>query len=212
MNAPEGFRFEQGLLWPDYDVKCAQVVFKMTTDLDHVMRFCAQKRRVVQAGGNCGVWPRALAPHFEQVMTFEPDPRNFLCLEHNTRGIPNILKYNTGLGNGGRASMFTPSHELDNCGALQVDPCDEGEISLMKLDALNLQELDLLYLDIEGFEIPALLGAAATIARCRPIVAIEDKGLSERYGYKKDDAVGVMRAAGYAVVKRMHRDVIFAPR
>lgn len=40
---------------------------------DHV----SNKKVVVQAGGNMGMYPRLLADMFETVYTFEPDPMNF---------------------------------------------------------------------------------------------------------------------------------------
>lgn len=213
MEAPKGYRFERGLLWPAYDEKCARVVFKMASDLSVIMRYVKQPRVVVQAGGNCGVWPRTLAPMFGEVHTFEPDPMNFTCLQHNTRELGNVHRYNVGLGaERMRAVMDTPSHETDNCGALQVVPADVGGVQIITIDSLELPIVDLLYLDIEGFEIPALLGAAETIKQCKPIIALEDKGLSTRYGYEQGDVVEILNRMGYRVVERIHRDVVFAPR
>lgn len=215
MQAPDGYRFERGLLWPDYDVKCAKVVFKMASDLDHIMRFVPRHDTVLQAGGNCGVWPRALAHLFERVITFEPDPRNFACLAYNTREMPNVSRFKYALGDvAGWGTMETPAHETDNCGALQFVPsatdCADSQIPMMRIDSLGLDKCDLIYLDIEGFEIPALRGAAETLTRCKPVVVIEDKGLSERYGFKQGEAAEVLRPLGYRVVERIHRDVVFS--
>jgi FkbM family methyltransferase len=213
MEAPKGYRFERGLLWPDYDQKCARVVFKMASDLSVIMRYVAKPRVVVQAGGNCGVWPRTLSPMFGEVHTFEPDHMNFTCLQHNTQGLANVHRYGVGLGaKRMRAVMETPGHETDNCGALQIAEDDLGDVPVIPLDDLQLPVVDLLYLDIEGFEIPALYGAAETIAKCKPIIALEDKGLSARYGYEQGDVDEVLNRMGYKVVQRIHRDVVFAPR
>lgn len=212
-KAPDGFRFERGLLWPDYDEKCAAVVFKMASDLDVILKLVAGRDTVVQAGGNCGVWPRALAPYFKRVITFEPDPANFTCLLHNTRGLPNVTQFNYALSDEvGRGVMDTPDHETNNCGALQFVPTDGGGIPTMRLDSLRVTPCDLLYLDIEGFELFALKGAYETIDRCRPVIALEDKGLSDRYGYAKGDVVAYLQDAhNYRVVQRIHRDVVLAP-
>lgn len=47
------------------------------------------------------------------------------------------------------------------------------DVQLMTLDSLDLQRLDLVKLDIEGMEMEALTGAAATIARLKPICYVE---------------------------------------
>jgi FkbM family methyltransferase len=216
MKAPDGYRYERGLLWPDYDVKCAAVVFKMTRDLDAVLKYVPGRDTVIQAGGNCGVWPRALAPLFKRVITFEPDKRNFKCLSHNTKEFNNVVAFNYALGDvAGFGTMDTPAHETDNCGAIQFVPSvtdsAASDIPMMRVDSLKLTPCDLLYLDIEGFEIPALRGALETIQRCKPVIVIEDKGLSERYGYKQGEAFEVVRPLGYKVVQKIHRDVVFAP-
>lgn len=217
MNPPEGYRIERGLLWPAYDHKCAKVVFRMASDLDVILKFVPGRDVVVQAGGNCGVWPRALAPLFKQVLTFEPDPMNYTCLRHNTKDFGNVIQYNMALGHeAGYGEMFTPSHETDNCGALQFDVNGLGSttvkdaIQMVRLDSLGLQTCDLLYLDIEGFEHMALRGSLETIKRCKPVIVIEDKGLSERYGYKQGEAFEVIQPLGYKVVQRIHKDVVFS--
>jgi len=214
MNSiPEGYRLERGLLWPDYDEKCAAVIFKMARDLEVILKIIPGRDTVVQAGGNCGVWPRTLAPLFKRVITFEPDSRNFTCLSYNTRDLPNVTPFNYALSDEvGRGRMFTPDHETDNCGALQFIPMEEGGIPTMRLDSLRVTPCDLLYLDIEGFEIPALRGARETIDRCKPVIALEDKGLSERYGFKQGDVVDMLRVEhGYRVAQRIHRDVVLVP-
>lgn len=213
MDTPKGYRRERGLLWPAYDEKCAAVVFKMSSDLDVILRMIGKRRTVVQAGGNCGVWPRALAPKFEQVYTFEPDPTNFFALRENVAEFANVHPFNVALGaEAGHVEMFTPAHETDNCGALQIDVKTMGTIPMITIDSLGLPAVDLIYLDIEGFEIPALQGAAETIKRCKPLVALEDKGLSQRYGFEQGDVVEIMNRMGYGVAQRIHRDIVFAPR
>jgi FkbM family methyltransferase len=53
-------------------------------------------------------------------------------------------------------------------------PFHHEEISLVTLDQLELESLRLLKIDVEGMELDVLLGAAATIARCRPILYVEN--------------------------------------
>jgi FkbM family methyltransferase len=47
------------------------------------------------------------------------------------------------------------------------------EIGTITIDSLDLARLDLLKIDIEGMELEALEGAAASLARCRPVVIVE---------------------------------------
>lgn len=208
LTMPEGYRLERGLMWPIEDRACAAVVFDTVPDMDHALEHCRKFDLAVQAGGNMGVWALALAPKFGRVVTFEPDPRNFRALVHNTASAENILALPCALGaDGGEwCGLELSAREANNVGAYQVTKGATAPI--VALDSFNLPALDLLYLDIEGFEMPAILGAMETIQKFRPVIAIEDKGLSERYGYLKGSAEQALAPLGYEVVARPHRDVV----
>jgi len=204
---PDGYRLERGFLWPREDVGAAAAVFRTRTDLDAAYKHCAKFDVAVQAGGNCGVWPEAMGLKFKTVYTFEPDPVNFRCLCSNAPA-ENIIKLNAALGFG-RGTIGLTSRP-DNCGALQVDGA--GSIPTLRIDDLGLGDCDLIYLDIEGFELPALMGAAVTIGLHRPVIAVEDKGMSERYGVKVGEIEEWARETiGYQVIERVNRDLIMAP-
>ena len=52
---------------------------------------------------------------------------------------------------------------------------EEGEtVPLCMLDGFQLERVDFIKLDVEGFEAKVLEGAANTIERCRPIMYIEN--------------------------------------
>lgn len=205
-----GFRNVRGFVWPEADKECAAVVFGETAKLDLVMPLCRSKRSVVQAGGNCGVFPAYLAGHFGAVYTFEPVARNFVALTANTASLPNVVRFQAALGD--RRCRVSMSDDPLNCGAAFVEPSATGIIPTMCIDDLRLDDCDLVYLDVEGYEMPALLGAAVTLRCSRPVVVIEDKGLSEKYGKKKGDVVQwLCEAHGYRVHARPQRDVVMVP-
>ena len=59
--------------------------------------------------------------------------------------------------------------------ALNVDyGFHHEEISVITLDHLGLNSLRFAKIDVEGMELDVLLGAAATLARCRPILYVEN--------------------------------------
>lgn len=205
--APDGYRYERGLLWPLNDLGAADAVFD-TADLEFAYEFCRKFDVVVQAGGNCGVWPARMANKFKLVYTFEPDCVNFRCLCANAPA-ENVLKFNAALGryHGGVQLHFNPT----NVGAHFID--GRGNIPRMLIDDLRLDECDLIYLDIEGYEHSALNGAFETIRRTKPTVVFEDKGLGERYGRPKGETERWMfEAFGYRVAAKRRHDIIMVPR
>lgn len=193
-----------GLMWPRDDFECAAAVFD-TAALEAVYPHCDDFGVCIQAGGNCGVWPRALAEKFKTVYTFEPDPLNFQCLSHNAPG-GNIIKFNAALGNDHELIDLDRSHR-NNCGAFQI--VKGGDIPTHRIDDLGLKECGLIYLDIEGFEFEAIKGGIETVRKFHPVIAFEDKGLSERYGTSQGHLEKwLSENLEYRVAERVGRDVI----
>lgn len=192
------------MLWPERDEGCHAVVFDSIGDIDRAARHCRARNAVVQAGGNCGVWPKALAGRFAAVYTFEPDPLNFYCLAAN---VPerNVFKFNAALGH--EHKMVELVRDERNIGAHRVGA--QGPIPTLAIDALGLASCDLIYLDVEGYEFHALRGAHRTIRECKPVIAFEDKGISEHYGVAQGETAKFLEAAyGYRIVDRVANDIV----
>lgn len=197
-------------VWPDADTKCLQVIFDTLRDMDYAYEWVKKFGVAVQAGGNVGVWPWRMAKRFKQVHTFEPDPRCWPLLQQNLAGVENIEGYNSALW-WRETTCDMRDEAANNLGAQFILP-GTGRIPCMKLDRLALGECDLIYLDVEGAEYGALKGAVETIGKHLPVIVVEDKGLSEKYGTRKGDIEKWLAAEfGYRVVARPHRDVVMVP-
>jgi len=198
---------EQGLIWPVKDRDTTPAVMSTIDDMNIAIMHCRKHDVVVQAGGNCGVWPKYLANSFKTVYTFEPDCENFFCLVNNCHE-HNIIKFQAALGS---QSEYVNLHRVDrNVGAHYIQ--GSGIIPVIKLDSLRLPTCDCIILDIEGYEFKALVGATKTIHQFRPVIHLEDKGLSEKYGISKGDVENwLIDRFEYRVVCRPHRDVVLVP-
>lgn len=177
--------------------------------LEMLLPHLTDSRIAIQAGGCIGIWPIRLAQFFDIVYTFEPDPVNFDCMLYNLRGHEGVIPRHAALVGPGTKNVTVHELEPGNAGANYVT--EGGPISGVRIDDLKLSCIDLIYLDIEGYEYEALSGASDTIMRCRPVIGVEDKGLGERYG--TGDAVKrICDEFGYRVVgKPFSLDVILAP-
>jgi FkbM family methyltransferase len=150
---------------------------------------------VVQAGGNCGMYPRFYKNYFREVYTFEPDDLNFYCLDRNCEG-EGYHKFHGGLGNT-TDSLTLKVNSLTNVGMHKTID-QKGNVKMYRIDDLNLNNCDLIHLDIEGYEAKAILGARETIERFSPVV------ITERNGGEKE-----LLNLGYTKFKKLRMDSIY---
>ena len=67
-----------------------------------------------------------------------------------------------------------------------------GSINLQTLDSYNFQDVDIIKIDVEGFEIPVLNGAKQTILSQQPWIQIEGNDSGKRYGRSKIDILNLL--------------------
>ena len=85
-----------------------------------------------------------------------------------------------------------------------VDPTKEdGKFKIKTLDSFNLQDVDFIKIDAEGYEPLVAKGAVNTIERCKPIILYERKEHPTRYGYQRDSIRDVLMDMGYRMVRKL---------
>ncbi len=135
----------------------------------------------LDVGANIGYMSMAMASKCN-VVAFEPQPELFRILEENCGS--NVVCHNVAVGNtSGRAFMPRVRYnERNNFGGLGLVKEGFGtiEVPLVTIDSYEFQGVGLIKLDVEGFELQALQGAVNTIARCKPVLYVEDDRLEKR--------------------------------
>lgn len=187
--------------WPDYTTPNEKsYTLKHVKMLEVTLDFCKQFRTAVQAGGSIGYWPRRMAEVFKRVITFEPEPTMNWCLTHNLAKYKNVEVRNEALG---------PYHgkvgiQLSGFGSHYIT--SGNNITMIPLDQLCLDDVDLIQLDVEGYESQALEGSTATVNRCRPIIQVEI--LKPEVAYSLETFFEQHR---YKQIHKFPRDYVYAP-
>lgn len=205
-NLTDRMELVDGLWWPKEDRECRKYVTSWMVDLEYSLPLVKEKVVAVQAGGNVGTWPLHLGSVFQTVYTFEPDALNFQCLVQNCPQ-ENIIKMQAGLGD--QRGTVDMVRDRRNVGAHYIS--GSGSIPILCIDDLVLPRCDFICLDVEGYEWKALRGAATTLGLYKPVIHLEDKGLSDKYGSSKGDVVKwLIDEYGYEIKHEVHRDFILA--
>lgn len=169
------------------------------------LAFTRHRRCAIDAGAHVGAWTRQMAEHFKDVIAFEPHPINFACLQENTRGL-DITRLNTALGSEtGECDMVKHN---SNSGCWRV--IRGAGVKILPIDAFCFDAVDLMKIDVEGFEGAVIQGAVKTIHESSPVIVFEDNGLGPKfYGEAWIDPKPVLASLGYRFRKRIERDEIW---
>lgn len=197
-------------IWPliDENSWAGQNQFPKIADM--VLPYVKNKNIMIQAGGNCGFILSKFIEHFNIIYTFEPDPINFYCLNQNVTS-PNVIKMQCCIGNTPTPvttqQLIRPDKPHDIGG---VHISGTGYTPTIVIDNLNLPGCDLIQLDVEGYELNALLGAVETIKKYKPVLCIEfcEKWLN-RYNADSDKILGLLNDLNYFHIETYGVDKIF---
>lgn len=105
-----------------------------------------------------------------KVIAFEPNPTAFECLEYNMEGFDNVDLRKEGVSDSNHFISLTDVPT--NAGMTFAEKSKKG-IKCVSIDSLNLNKLDFIKIDAEGFEHNILNGAKETIERLKPKMVIE---------------------------------------
>lgn len=149
--------------------------------LDLAVPYLQHRNVAIQAGGNLGIWPYLLIVEygFRQVHTFEPDPDNLQCLLANTDGVDGAICHGAALGKH-EGSVGWLKDRKSRPGWHKVAPHGGSKLNvdMMIIDQVPIladyDKIDLIALDVEGYELPALMGAERTLFRDKPVLILED--------------------------------------
>jgi FkbM family methyltransferase len=179
---------------------------EQTKRLDHdqhtlprLAKFIDHESVVYDVGANIGDHTAFYASlHPRAVVAFEPYEDAFDCLYHNTQNHRGIVLCNVAVGNGELISM---AGDEPNKGARHIvaESSAYGQRS-MRIDDMvgDLLPPTFIKLDIEGWEVRALLGAEKTIKMLHPIIVCEvNVGALARAGTSAEELHALLTDYGY---------------
>ena len=172
--------------------------------LSNAIKFCKNRRTAVDVGAHYGVMSYNIAQLFKSVHAFEVRPDVYSCLAKNVENlsIRNVTAYPYGLG----AETKRVGLNIKPTKTFSTYVNESGnETEVRPLDELNLQEVDFIKMDAEGYEPLVVQGAINTIERCKPVIFYECKGHEERFGYEQNSVLEMLKPLGYRTLGRLDK-------
>jgi FkbM family methyltransferase len=150
-------------------------VDRLGIDVEHDLKRLANAdpiRVIFDVGGNFGQTALRFAAAFPnaRVCSFEPVPSSFLQLQRAIQGKGNISAANTAVGEkAGQVSIHVSADAGSNSISRKKAGDDSITVPVDTVDALatsyDFESIDLLKIDVEGYELQVLKGAAGLLAR-----------------------------------------------
>ncbi len=162
-------------------------------------------RRIIDIGAWWGPWSLFWQPHAEKLELFEPNKRILPMLENNISTYDNCTLHKTALGESkGTVSMGYETHSGTN----HVTD-SKGDTEIRTLDSYNFHSVDVIKIDVEGYEMPVLKGAEHTIMANSPIIQIEGNSSGQRYGVHKKQIWQLLTNWGMTRIEKKWPDQVW---
>lgn len=154
-----------------------------------------QPKHFVDVGANIGY--STLFFHFYwrsvRITAIEPIKRNYDYLLRNLRGRQRVITVRAACGAENGTLVLSLPDKADNLGlysAVWGDGWKAEEVPLVRLDDLIVDTVDFIKIDVEGYELEVLKGAAGILEKNGPLLQIEQNDdahawlLEHEYRYK----------------------------
>lgn len=181
-------------------------------EIDHLevaLSYCRNTRTALDVGAHYGSWSRHMSRRFDKVFSFEPVRATFECCEKNLASFDNVVLNHQAVGDRHGHVSVAPGKMYEHPGMETVIGFD-GDVEMIRIDDLNLPDVDLFKIDVEGFEYHVFRGAINTLLSCKPIVIFEE---NIRGPLEHDVANGtcalMLESLGARLLSVQNKDFIF---
>lgn len=172
-------------------------------------------RHAIDIGAHVGMWTRVLARCFNIVTCFEPNPECEECFWANNPwqkcdDHSQIVLKQVALGATAGKTKINTQQQSQSTGWTRVDPENgDVEVEIATLDSFNLEWVDFVKIDVEGWEHNVVKGAHETLAKWKPLVIVEQKpNNAELHGLKQFGARDLLKKMGANEIATISGDVI----
>ena len=182
--------------------------FTQNKCLEKLIAYCKDKNikfnHILDIGAWVGTWTMAMNRFCGRVVAFEPDPLHYQCLVKNCPA--DVETHQLAVGN--ERKMIALSEDNFTQARRVIG---DGSIPMVTIDSLRLEDVDLIKIDVEGYEMEVLKGAVQTLKNVEYIM-IELNNNTKKYGSSNLEIEKYLRKLGYKVMIKVWPDVVWQKR
>ena len=179
--------------------------FTQNKCLNKFINYCQSQNKkmktVIDVGAWCGTWSKAIEPFAKKVIAFEPGKVHFECLQRNC-----TINCDPRMEAVGAEVMEVSLTEDNFTQAKRVN--EKGNIRMINLDYMNYQDVDMIKIDVEGYEMQVLKGATKTLENIKYLM-IELNNNTKKYGSNNMEVEKYIASLGFKVLMDHWPDKVF---
>ena len=175
-------------------------------DFNYIKKYLSAGNTFIDIGANIGTWSifaSKVVGNVGKILSFEPHPKTFKYLSGNItlNKSENIEYFNVGCSDKKGNLYF--SNNYDTMNHITYNSVDSIIIPVKELDFFTseLKEIDLIKIDVEGFELNVLKGATNTLAKTKMIIFESNKEFQKKYNYRTEDIINFLITHNFKVFK-----------
>ena len=169
------------------------------------LKYCESQTKkmktVIDIGAWCGTWAKAIEPFARKVIAFEPDKTHFECLQRNCT--INCDPRLEAVGSEIKEIALTEDNFTQAKRVIQ-----EGNIRMITIDSMDYQDVDMIKIDVEGYEMEVLKGATKTLETVKYLM-IELNNNTKKYGSSNIEIEKYLKSLGFKVLMEHWPDKVF---
>jgi FkbM family methyltransferase len=158
-------------------------------------------KNVIDIGAWCGTWAKAMEPYARKVIAFEPDKIHFECLMKNA-----TINCDPRMEAVGSEEKYISLTEDNFTQAKRIGK--SGNTRMVTIDSFDYKEVDLIKIDVEGYELEVLKGAEKTLRNTQYLM-IELNNNTKKYGSSNYEVEKLIKDLGFKLLIDHWPDKVF---
>ena len=210
-------KFVKGWYLPDSDTHFEHYIkdggyqtIHRTTILNYIKSKKPNLMNCVDVGSHIGFWSKDFTELFNHTYAFDPISEVRECYKRNITNT-NYTLYPYGLGREQKNILVL--YDPKETGNTHSSDRGNLDIEIRTLDSFDLNFIDYIKIDAEGYEIEALIGARKLIEKCKPFIHIEaKKKVMVKQNITMNDIEDYFKSINYKQVLTIKSELLYAPR
>jgi|TARA_B100001971_G_C18120128_1_gene498969 FkbM family methyltransferase len=186
--------------------------------LKSFVQYCNSQNKkfktVLDVGAWCGTWSKAIQPYCKRVIAFEPNKTTFECLQKNLNPFNHVTCNRLAIGDKLCNVSLTQESATQNT-RVGKESSNIQDVQMFNIDYWNYDDVDMIKIDVEGYEMRVLEGANKTLTfndenqSNVQYIMVELNNNTKKYGSSNLEIEEYIKNLGFKILIKTWPDIVY---